>query len=191
MRGYYVTSGIPANAIVQIRTSLGQYVNHNSLGTMNREYFSGRSADPSDPTLRITGRAEMPSLEIYHEDLSRQELQVWNRPVAEAQHFSEDYMDDSMIDRALSKGLPPTNISYAEFVGTRVKTLSYMSFKNEQDLEGLLVSFWIKEMARDLTQMMNQSLSKEKAKAKERMVRVKTRARAKENSFQLLSIQII
>ena len=131
-RGYYVTSGIPANAIVQIRTSLGQCVNHNTLGTNNWEYLSGRAVSPADPTIRITGRSEMPSLEIYHEDLSRQELKVWNHPVAEAQQFSEDYMDDSLSNRALTKGLPPTNLSYAEFVGMRVKTLSFLSIKNEQ-----------------------------------------------------------
>ena len=103
---------------MQIRTNLSQYVNHNSRG----KYFDGRNADPTDPTLRITGRAEMPSLEIYLEDLSRQELQVWNHSIAEAQHFSEDYMDDSLSNRGLTTGLPPTNTSYAEFVGMRVKT---------------------------------------------------------------------
>ena len=65
----------------------------------------------------------MPSLEIYHEDLSRQELRVWNHPIAEAQQFSEDHMDEYLSDRGLTKGLPPTNLSYAEFVGMRVKTL--------------------------------------------------------------------
>ena len=44
---------------------------------------------PTDPTVRITSRSEMPSLEIYHEDLSSQELKVWNHPVAEAQRFSD------------------------------------------------------------------------------------------------------
>ena len=87
---------------------------------------------PIDPTIRITGRSEMPSLEIYHEDLSMQELKVWNHPVAEAQQFSEDYRDNSLSNRALTKGLPPTNLSYAEFVGMRVKTLSFLSIKNEQ-----------------------------------------------------------
>ena len=131
-RGHYVTSGIPANAIVQIRTNLGQCVNHNTLGTSTWEYLSGRPVSPINPTLRITGRAEMPSLEIYHEDLSRQELRVWNRPVAEAQQFSEDHMDEHLSDRALNTGLPPTNLSYAEFVGMRVRTLSFFSLKNDQ-----------------------------------------------------------
>ena len=132
IRGSYVTSGIPANAIVQIRTHLGQCVNHNSLGTGTWEYLSGREVLPEDPTIRITGRSEMPSLEIYHEDLSPQELRVWNHSIIDAQQFSEDYMDDLLSDRALNKGLPPTNLSYAEFVGMRVKTLSFLSFKNDQ-----------------------------------------------------------
>ena len=133
IRGNYVTSGIPANAIVQIRTNLGQCVNHNSLGTSSTwEYLSGREAHPADPTVRISGRAEMPSLEIYHEDLSPQELRVWNQSIIDAQQFSEDYVDELLSDRALNKGLPPTNLSYAEFVGMRVKTLSFLSFKNEQ-----------------------------------------------------------
>ena len=132
IRGSYVTSGIPANAIVQIRTNLGQCVNHNSLGNSTWEYLSGREVHPTDPTVRISGRAEMPSLEVYHEDLSPQELKVWNHPIIEAQQFSEDYMDELLSERALTKGLPPTNLSYAEFVGMRVKTLSFLSFKNEQ-----------------------------------------------------------
>ena len=124
-RGQHVTSGIPAKAIVQIRTNLGQCVNHNSLGTNNWEYFSGRPVTPADPTVQITGRAEMPSLE-KPEVLTVQELQVWNHPVGEAQQFSDDHMDDSLSNRALTTGLPPTNISYAEFVGMRVKTLWYL-----------------------------------------------------------------
>ena len=41
-------------------------------------------------------------------------------------------MDHLLSDRALTRGLPPTNLSYAEFVGMRVKTLSILSFKNDQ-----------------------------------------------------------
>ena len=127
-----MTSGIPANAIVQIRTNLGQCVNHNSLGMNTWDYLTGREVHPSDPTVRISGRAEMPSLEIYHEDLSPQELKVWNHSILDAQQFSESYMDEMLSNRALDKGLPPTNLSDAEFVGMRVKTLSFLSFKNEQ-----------------------------------------------------------
>ena len=75
IRGNYVTSGIPANAIVQIRTSVGQCVDHNSLGTDKWDHMKGQEVQPNDPTLKITGRAEMPSLEIYHEDLSKQEIE--------------------------------------------------------------------------------------------------------------------
>ena len=132
IRGSYVTSGIPANAIVQIRTSVGQCVDHNSLGTDKWDHMTGREVRPNDPTLKITGRAEMPSLEIYHEDLSPQELKVWNHSIIDAQQFSEDHMDHLLSDRALTRGLPPTNLSYAEFVGMRVKTLSILSFKNDQ-----------------------------------------------------------
>ena len=94
--------------------------------------MTGREVDPGAPTLRITGRSEMPSLEIFHEDLSKQELRVWNHSIIDAQQFSEDHMDHLLSDRALTKGLPPTNLSYAEFVGMRVKTLSILSFKNDQ-----------------------------------------------------------
>ena len=130
-RGFYITSGIPANATVQIRTSLGQCVNHNTIGTNSWEYFNGRQVAPSDPTLKITGRAEMPSLEIYHESLSLQELKVWNHKISDAQQLSEDHMDDSLSNRALTTGLPPTNLSYAEFFGMRVRTLSYLHLKND------------------------------------------------------------
>ena len=41
-------------------------------------------------------------------------------------------MDHLLSDRALTRGLPPTNLSYAEFVGMRVKKLSILSFKNDQ-----------------------------------------------------------
>ena len=59
-------------------------------------------------------------------------LRVWNHSIIDAQQFSEDHMDHSLSDRALTRGLPPTNLSYAEFVGMRVKTLSILSFKNDQ-----------------------------------------------------------
>ena len=42
-RGFYITSGIPANAIVQIRTSLGQCLNHNTLGTNSWEYLQWKT----------------------------------------------------------------------------------------------------------------------------------------------------
>ena len=51
-RGHYVTSGIPANAIVQIRTNIGQCVNHNTLGTGNWDYLTGRQVNPTDPTCK-------------------------------------------------------------------------------------------------------------------------------------------
>ena len=41
-------------------------------------------------------------------------------------------MDHLLSNRARTRGLPPTNLSYAEFVGMRVKTLSILSFKNDQ-----------------------------------------------------------
>ena len=61
-------------------------MNHNSLGASNWDYMTGREVGPADPTLRISGRSEMPSLEIYHEDLSKQELKVWNHSIIDAQH---------------------------------------------------------------------------------------------------------
>ena len=84
---------------------------------------------PSDPTLRITGRAEMPSLEIYHESLSNLELKVWNRSISDAQQFSEDHMDASLSDRALTKGLPPTNLSYAGFFRHEGKNIILLAFE--------------------------------------------------------------
>ena len=108
IRGNYVTSGIPANAIVQIRTSMGQCVDHNTLGTDKWDHMKGREVEPNDPTVKITGRAETPSLEIYHEDLSKQELRVWNHSIIDAQQFSEDHMDHMLSDRALTKR-PSTN----------------------------------------------------------------------------------
>ena len=81
----------------------------------------------------------MPSLETYHEDLSKQELKVWSPKVAEAQQFSEDHMDDSLSNRALTKGLPPTNLSYAEFFGMRVRTLSYLHLKNDDKVYDLFL----------------------------------------------------
>ena len=197
IRGHYVTSGIPANAIVQIRTSLGQCVNHNSLGTSNWDYMSGREVHPTDPTIRISGRSEMPSLEIYHEDLSPQELRVWNHSIIDAQQFSEDHMDEMLSNRALDKGLPPTNLSYAEFVGMRVKTLSFLSFKNEQKeydifLPGKTPDVLLDaERAEDLTQMMKGFLSKAKVKEEvEAEINQKEEAREEENSIQPLFIQM-
>ena len=59
-RGNYVTSGIPANAIVQIKTGNGQVINPNTLGTA--EWHSNGPSEVPDnmPTIKVTGRAEMP-----------------------------------------------------------------------------------------------------------------------------------
>ena len=53
--------------------------------------------------------------------------------MAEAQQFGEDHMDDILSNRALTKGLPPTNLSYAEFSGMRVRTLSFLHLKNDDN----------------------------------------------------------
>ena len=65
IRGSYVTSGIPANAIVQIRTSVGQCVNHNSLGTDSWDFLTGREVDPGAPTLRIS-ETRIEGMESFH-----------------------------------------------------------------------------------------------------------------------------
>ena len=200
IRGSYVTSGIPANAIVQIRTSIGQCVNHNSLGTSDWEYLSGREVHPTDPTIRISGRSEMPSLEIYHEDLSSQELKVWNHSIIDAQQFSEDYMDELLSDRALDKGLPPTNLSYVEFVGMRVKTLSFLSFKNEQKEYDIFLPGKTPDVLLDTEKDRGSDSNDEgipvkgkgKGKGKVKVkINKRERAREKENSIQPLFIQMI
>ena len=78
-RGNYVTSGIPANSIVQIRTGHGQVLNPSTLGTA--EWHSrGPSDIPSNmPTIKVTGRAETPPLEIHHAQLSKAEDSRWSQ----------------------------------------------------------------------------------------------------------------
>ena len=84
-RGNYVTSGIPANAIIQIRTGNGQVLNPNTLGTA--EWHSRGPVDvPSNmPTTKVSGRAEMPSLEVYHSQLSLAEDSRWSRTLRSVQ----------------------------------------------------------------------------------------------------------
>ena len=53
-----------------VTTLESKLVTRIALGTNNWEYLSGRTVSPPDPTIRISGRSEMPSLEVYHEDLN-------------------------------------------------------------------------------------------------------------------------
>ena len=98
-RGNYVTSGIPANAIVQIKTGNGQIVNPNSLGTA--EWHSNGPGDVPDnmPTSKVTGRAEMPSLEIYHAQLSPAENSRWSRTLRMVQTFPEGHLDEQLTSQ--------------------------------------------------------------------------------------------
>ena len=130
-RGNSVTSGIPANAIVQIKTGNGQVINPNTLGTAEW-HSNGPSEAPNNmPTIKVTGRAEMPSLEIYHAQLSPAENSRWSRTLRNVQTFPEGHLDEQISERGLRKALPPTGISYAEFVGMRARTMSQMHFRKE------------------------------------------------------------
>ena len=133
-RGNYVTSGIPANAIVQIKTGNGRVVDPNTL-----EMAEWHSRGPTDvpnnmPTIKITGRTEMPSLEIYHAQLSPAENGRWSRTLQDVQTFTEGHLDEQISERGLRKAIPPTCVSYAEFVGMRPRTMSQMHFRKEGKL---------------------------------------------------------
>ena len=133
-RGSYVTSGIPANAIVQIKTGNGQVINPNSLGTSIWDSKGPGDVQTNAPTIKVTGRAEMPSLEIYHAQLSPQENSRWSRRLRDVQTFPEGHLDEQIGERGLRKAIPPTGISYAEFVGMRPRTMSQMPFRKEGKL---------------------------------------------------------
>ena len=109
-RGNYVTSGIQANSIVQIKTGNGQVINPNTLGTA--EWHSkGPSDVPNNmPTIKVTGRAEMPSLEIYHAQLSPAENSRWSRTLRNVQIFPEGHLDEQISERGPRKAIPPTGI---------------------------------------------------------------------------------
>ena len=133
-RGSYVTSGIPANAIVQIKTGNGQVINPNSLGTAVWDSKGPSDVPNNMPTIKVTGRAEMPSLEIYHAQLSPHENSRWSRTLRDVQTFPEGHLDEQLSERGLKKAIPPTGISYAEFVGMRPRTMSQMPFRKEGKL---------------------------------------------------------
>ena len=133
-RGSYVTSGIPANAIVQIKTGNGQVVNPNTLGTAVWDSSGPGDVPNNMPTIKVTGRAEMPSLEIYHAQLSPHENSRWSRTLREVQTFPEGHLDEQIGERGLRKAIPPTGISYTEFVGMRPRTMSQMPFRKEGKL---------------------------------------------------------
>ena len=42
------------------------------------------------------------------------------------------HLDDLLSERDLRKGLPPTGLSYAEFIGMRGRTLSFTSFRTSK-----------------------------------------------------------
>ena len=86
------------------------------------------------PTIKVTGRAEMPSLEIYHAQLSPHENSRWSRTLRDVQTFPEGHLDEQISERGLKKAIPPSGISYAEFVGMRPRTMSQMPFRKEGKL---------------------------------------------------------
>ena len=73
----------------------------------------------------------MPSLETYHAQLSPAENSRWSRTLRMVQTFPEGHLDEQISERGLRKALPPTGISYAEFVGMRPRTMSQMHFRKE------------------------------------------------------------
>ena len=82
------------------------------------------------PTIKVTGRAEMPSLEIYHAQLSPHENSRWSRTLRDVQTFPEGHLDEQLSERGLKK----SGISYAEFVGMRPRTMPQMPFRKEGKL---------------------------------------------------------
>ena len=122
---------IEANAIVQIKTGNGQVINPNSLGTPIWDSKGPSDVPNNAPTIKVTGRAEMPSLEIYHAQLSPHENSRWSRRLRDVQTFPEGHLDEQISERGLRKAIPPTGISYAEFVGMRPRTMSQMPFRKE------------------------------------------------------------
>ena len=73
----------------------------------------------------------MPSLEIYHAQLSKAEDSRWSRTLRQVQTFPEGHLDEQISERGLRRAIPPTGISYAEFVGMRPRTMSQMHFRKE------------------------------------------------------------
>ena len=73
----------------------------------------------------------MPSLEIYHAQLSPHENSRWSRRLRDVQTFPEGHLDEQISERGLRKAIPPTGISYAEFVGMRPRTMSQLPFRKE------------------------------------------------------------
>ena len=72
-----MTSGIPTNSIVQIRTSHGQVLDPNTLGKAEWDSRGPVDIPSSMPTIKVSGRAEMPSLETCHAQLSPEESLRW------------------------------------------------------------------------------------------------------------------
>ena len=73
----------------------------------------------------------MPSLEIYHAPLSPADNLRWSRTIQSIQVFPEGHLDEQISERGLRRAIPPTGISYAEFLGMRPRTMSQMFFRKE------------------------------------------------------------
>ena len=58
----------------------------------------------------------------------------WSRRLRDVQTFPEGHLDEQISERGLKKAIPPTGISYAEFVGMRPRTMSQMPFRKEGKL---------------------------------------------------------
>ena len=105
-----------------------------SLGTSIWDSKGPSDVPNNAPTIKVTGRAEMPSLEIYHAQVSPYENSRWSRRLRDVQTFPEGHLDEQISERGLRKAIPPTGISYAEFVGMRPRTMSQMPFRKEGKL---------------------------------------------------------
>ena len=46
--------------------------------------------------------------------------------------FPEGHLDEQISERGLRQAIPPTGLSYAEFVGMRPRTMSQMFFRTEE-----------------------------------------------------------
>ena len=101
-------------------------MNPNTMGTKNWDSSGPKTIPKNPPMIRITGRSEMPSLEVYHAWLSPAEMKKRRQPIATVLEFPEDHLDEQLGERGLRRALPPTGISYAEFFGMRALTMSHM-----------------------------------------------------------------
>ena len=127
-RGYYVTSGIPINAIFEIENSTGSAMVPASL--CSSKWHTCGTSDVQR-FIKIQGKPEVPTLEKYHASLSPEEYESRNLMVKNVQSFHWNHQEAAYSTRGLTVRLPKEKLTYTEFESYRLVAKSFLKVTDD------------------------------------------------------------